>query len=214
MYRVIKHSSFTRAEVDRTSGQDKLDCCISEHCSNNCFVDLFINITSNFIINITDDTLLCSVIQLTYLKNITIIGYNNPTVQCDYSGVLHFVSCHNVTIEGITWNGCGAKTNIAGIAIYVYNSSHLNIENCSFLNSLGRSIQISHISGKVNINNCKFTHNNNYNNHGTAIHYSSNDDAQLMFMINNCTFDYNEGASIVYLYQSGILQKKLNITEC
>ena len=47
---------------------------------------------------------LSSVIQLTHLKNIAIIGYNNPTVQCGYSGGLHFVSCDNVTIEGIIWN--------------------------------------------------------------------------------------------------------------
>ena len=63
--------------------------------------------------------------------------------------------------------------------------------------------------GNVNINNCKFTHNNYYNNHGTVTHYSSNDDAQLVFMINNCTFDYNKGASIVYFYQLGALQKYL-----
>ena len=65
--------------------------------------------------------------------------------------------------------------------------------------------------GSVNINNCKFTHNNNYNNQGTAIHYSSNDNAQLMFMINNCAFNYNKGASIVYLYHYGTSQKDLSL---
>ena len=214
-HRVIKTRSLTSEEVSSNSHdqmQDELDCCISENFSVYSFVDLFVNITSSFIINITDDMLLCSVIQLAHLKNITIIGYNNPTVQCGYSGGLQFVSYHNVTIEGITWNGCSTKENgntTLGIALYVYNSSHISFESCIFWNLLGQSVVISHISGSVNINNCKFTHNNNYNNHGTAIHYSSNDDAQLVFMINNCTFDYSEGASIVYLYQSGILQKNL-----
>ena len=61
---------------------------------------------------------------------------------------------------------------------------------------------LSEVSGSVNINNCKFTH-NHYNGYGTAIHYSSQDDTQFVLIINNCTSEYNEGTSIVYLHHFG-----------
>ena len=197
-------------EMDSANG---LHCCISENCSS-CysFVDLLENFTSDGTIYITMDMVLSSVIQLTQLKNIAIIGYNNPTVQFGYSGGLQFVQCHNLTIEGIKWNGCGAYANTSitqGIGLHVHNSSNIIFQNCTFQNSFGQSVVLSEVLGNVNINNCKFTHNKYYNNHGTAIHYSSNNNAQLVFMINNCTFDYNEGASIVLFYQLGTLQKYL-----
>ena len=184
-------------------------CCTYKNCSYSSFADLLANITSGAKICLTTDMVLSLVIQLTHLKNISIIGYNNPTVQCGYSGGLHFVSCHNVTIEGITWDQCGTNTNLKMIGLYLYTSSNINFQDCAFQNSKGQSIVLSEVSGSVNNNNCNFTHNKYYNYHGTAIYYSSNDDAQLVFMINNCTFDYNEGASIVYFWQCGASQKYL-----
>ena len=187
--------------------------CISGNCSQ---VNLLANITSDVTIYITTNMVLSSVIQFTHLKNIAIIGYNNPTVQCGYSGGLNFVSCHNVTIEGIIWNECGANTNISsiqGIGLYMYNSSNTIFLNCTFQNSLGQSIVLSEMLGNVNINNCNFTHNSNYKNHGTAIHCLSklNDNVQLVFTINNCVFDYSGGASIVYFYQPDASQICLSL---
>ena len=211
-HRMIKSSndrSLPSHGVGSSSYQDNPHCC--GNCSFYSFDDLLINITNDVRINITTDMVLSSVIQLTHLKNIAIIGYNNPVVQCGYSGGLHLVSCHNFTIEGITWNECvnANATTTPGIVLYVYNSSNINFQNCAFQNSLGQLIALSEVSGSMNISNCKFTHNNHYNNHGAAIHYSSNDDAHLVFMINNCTFDYNEGDSIVYFYHCGTSQKYL-----
>ena len=124
-----------------------------------------------------------------------------------------YVSCHNVTIEGIIWNECGANSNVGtteGIGLYMYNSSSIILQNCTFQNSLGQSVVLSEVSGSVNVNNCNFTHNIHYNNNGTAIHYSSKlNDVQLVFTINNCIFDCNVGASIVYFYRSGTSQKYL-----
>ena len=65
------------------------------------------------------------------------------------------------------------------------------------------------VSGSVNINNCKFTHNTYYNNHGIVIHYSSNDIAQLVFIISKCKLDCNEGTNIVYFHQYATSQKYL-----
>ena len=212
-HRMIKSNDNNISTSRETDSSNGLHCCISENCSS-CysFVDLLDNFTSDGTIYVTMNMVLSSVIQLTHLKNIAIIGYNNPKVQFGYSGGLQFVHCHNLTIEGIKWNGCGVKSNASttpGIVLYVHNSSNIIFQNCTFQNSFGQSVVLSEVLGNVNINNCKFTHNNYYNNHGTAIHYSSNTNVQLVFMINNCTFDYNEGASIVYFYQLGILQKKL-----
>ena len=207
---LLKDIRVHRASDVNCNGVDS-QYCISGNCS---FADLLVNITSNVTICLTSDMVLSSVIQLTHLKNVAIIGYNNPTVQCGHSGALHFVSSHNFTIEGITWNGCGANVSInttLGTGLYIYNSSNITLQYCTFQNSLAQSIVLSEVSGSVNINNCKFTHNSYYNNHGTAIRYSSNDDAQFVFTINNCTFNYKEGVSIVYFYQSGTSQKYLSL---
>ena len=214
-HRVIKinyDNIFTSEGIQSDSSQEVLKCCIYGNHPCYSFVDLLANMTDDVTIYITTDMVLSSVVRLTHLKNIAIIGQSNPTVQCGYDGGLHFVYCQNFTIEGITWNGCGANLiTTPGIGLYMYNSSNVNFQNCAFQNWFGQSIALSDVSGSVNINNCKFTHNNHYNSHGAAIHYSSNDDAQLVFMINNCTFEYNEGASIVYFYHSDISQKYLSL---
>ena len=180
------------------------------------FADLLVNLTDNTTIYITTDMVLSSVTQLTHLKNIAIIGYNNPTVQCGYSGGLHFVSCHNVTIEGIIWNGYDANVNTSTIPearLYMHNASNISLQNCTFQNSLGQSIvALSETSGNANISNCKFSHNNHHGNHGAAVHcYSSNDFAQLLLTISDCTFNYNDGTSIVYFYHSGTSQEYLSL---
>ena len=209
-HKVIKLSNDNIFSSKRDATSSPLHSCISGDCS---LINLLANLSSDVTIYITDDMVLSSVIQLTHLKNIAIIGYNSPTVQCGYSGGLHFVSCHNVTIKGIIWNECGANANINAtqrIGLYVYNSSNILIHDCSFQSSLGQSVVLSEVSGSVNINNCNFTH-NHYDSHGTAIQYSSklNDDIQLVFTISNCIFNYNEGASIVHFGQSGISQRYL-----
>ena len=124
--------------------------------------------------------MLSSVVRLTHVQNIAIIGCNNPTVQCGYNGGLQFVSCHNVTIEGIIWNKCGANANVTQEhGLFMFNSSNIAFLNCTFHNLLGRSIVLSEVSGSVNINNCNFTH-SHYKNHSTAILYSSKlNDVQL-----------------------------------
>ena len=136
--------NITNNGINDTRSQDMLGCCVSESCACHSFVDMPVNITStnvtNILVYMTSDMVLSSVTHLTHLKNISIIGYNNPTVQCGYSGGLHFVSCHNVTIEGITWNQCGTDANVSMVGLYVYNSSNINIQDCTFWNSQSQSI--------------------------------------------------------------------------
>ena len=129
----LSNSSFLLNKRDDASSP--LHSCTFGNCSHYSLDNLLDNFTSDFTIYIKTDMTLSSVIQLTHLKNIAIIGYNNPTVQCGYSGGLHFVSCHNVTIEGIIWNEYGANVNVnatEGIGLYMYNSLNIIFQNCTF----------------------------------------------------------------------------------
>ena len=106
-------------------------CCIYGNCSCRSLYSALANLTSNVLINITTDVELSSIIQRVNLANITITGYNNPTVNCNNSGGLHFISCSNCTIEGITWIRCGAR-NISGDGnaypvLQLTNSSNITI---------------------------------------------------------------------------------------
>ena len=59
--------------------------------------------------------------------------------------------------------------------------------------------------GELNINHCNFLSNNQYEGHGTAIHYSLNNmlTSSVIFMIASCNFFYNEKAkSVLYFGQS------------
>ena len=89
------------------------------------------NLTSNGLINIIADMTLLSIVSLKALENISIIGHNNPTVNCDNAGGIYFDNCHNCSMMGITWEKCGNKTD-SKPAIELYNSSNIIIQNCSF----------------------------------------------------------------------------------
>ena len=195
-------------EAGSAYNQDMLLSCNSGNCPFHSFADLLNNVSSNATICLATDVVLSSAMELTYLKNIAIIGHNNPAVQCGYSVGLHFASCHNVSIEGIIWNECGIDANVSTASetgLYIHNSSNFSFQNCTFQNSLGHLIVLLEVSGNVNINSCNFTH-NNYKNHDVAIHYLSQHYVQLVLLINKCVFDYNEGASIVYLHHTSSSQ--------
>ena len=111
------------------------------------------NVTSNGLIDVTTDVMLLSIISLVDLENITIMGHDNPTVNCDNTGGLHFVRCHNCTIIGITWQKCGTS-NGRKPAIELYNSSNIIIESCSFQHSVTQAISLSEMLGNVTISGC------------------------------------------------------------
>ena len=184
-------------------------CCIHGNCCCPSLYAALINLTSNVLINITTDVVLSSIIPLVDLANITITGHNNPTVSCNKTGGLHFMSCSNCTIEGITWDGCGASDNEnVSPVLQLFNSSNITINNCTFQHSIGQAVVLSEMIGDVNIDHCNFLSNKQYEGHGTAIHYTSNDmltsyQVQLIFTISGSNFYYNERAkSVVYLHQS------------
>ena len=83
-------------------------------CNDNFCLSLsnaLANLTSNVLLNVTTDVMLPSMILLTDLANITIMGHNNPTVNCNSSGGLLLRTCSNFVIKGINWKNCGAKNS-------------------------------------------------------------------------------------------------------
>ena len=186
-------------------------CCIYRNCSCQSLYNALANLTSNILINITTDVELSSIIQRVNLANITITGYNNPTVNCNNSGGLHFISCSNCTIEGITWKRCGSRiisdNGNPYSVLHLTDSSNIIIQNCTFQHSVGQAVVLSGVTGDVTFTSSSFLHGKHYKGHGTAIHYSSNNNKLIVSLFNilvsNCSFFYNGKAeSIVYFDQA------------
>ena len=191
----------------------KAFACQSENCKCNNLGQLLHGVRNNTVVNIADKAILSSYVQLLYLRNISIIGQNNLTVFCMNTHAIVIEDCNNITIQGITWIGCGVVNNSfnsfnsytrAAITIsnyYYYDQSSVIIQKTSFQYSIGPLIEVF-ITSNLIIDQCNFMNNNNYTGHGAAIavHYLSG-----TFKISNCNFSYNEGAkSIVYLESSHV----------
>ena len=185
-------------------------CCTytNINCSYSSLYNALANLTSNVLINITTDVKLLSIVTLYDLANVTIIGHNNPTINCDNSGGVHFMNCSRCVIDGIAWEGCGARNNTGNNdpALKFFNSSNIVIKNCSLQHSIGQAVVISGVSKNVSIAYCNFASNEQYDGHGIAIYYSSINtplNPSLSFTITNCKFlDNKRAKSVVYFGQS------------
>ena len=204
-----------------TSGKDdiSLTCCVYGNCSCNFLEHALANLTSNTLINVTTDLMLSSLVKISNVENVSIIGHNNPTVNCMSAGGIYCTFCHNYIIQGIAWNGCGTKnddTNAKPGLKFIY-SSNINIQNCFFHHSIGQAVVLSKVSGYLNITHCEFINNTHYRGHGAAIHCILNNVAnssQLLLTISNCTFTYNRVAkSLVYITNRNS-EHNNNVTIC
>ena len=187
-------------------------CCVYGNCSCYSLDHVLAHLTSNVLHNITSDVTLTSVIHASNLANISIIGHYNPTVYCRGAGGIHFTSCHNFIIQGITWDGCGTDNDEPGL--HLTNSSNITIQKCSFQHSRGQAVALSEISGYLNINNCKFTNNNQYKGHGTIINilFSTVKNSLQPFKIQACDFSNNKGARSLIYINNKIFEHNINIT--
>ena len=87
-------------KVTNNGGVNSLMCCVLGNCSCHSFDDALNNLTSNDLLNITTDVMLSLPINASNLENISIIGYNNPTVNCKGVGGIHFTFSNNCIIQG------------------------------------------------------------------------------------------------------------------
>ena len=178
-----------------------------DNCSEyqNDFHRELVNLSSNSQINITTDVMLLSFVSLVGLEDIAIIGYDNPTINCDNSGGIYIENCTNCTIVGVTWENCGTKDDSKPV-IELRNSSDIIIQNCTFQNSVTQVLVFSEVSGNITINNCNFAFNNKSVGHGIALYYVSRmiHDSNIQFIISNCNFIKNgiSGKSVVYISSS------------
>ena len=140
---------------------------------------------------------------LDHLNNITIIGQGNTTVNCNGTGALKFVTCNNVTIEGINWEKCGTSNNSStNSGIEFHNSSNTFIKSCLLYNFTGQAVLLSNVSGDVHIHKCTFLYNSQYGGHGIAVHYLpwKKDEVINKLIIQASNFTMNGLAeSVVYI---------------
>ena len=172
--------------------------CVHENYSNSSLDQCLANLTSNIMITITTDVKLSSLVIASNLSNVLIIGHDYPRVYCKDVGGIHFTFCHNCTIQGIAWDGCGSSV-VPGLK-FSY-SSNVTIQNCTFQHSLGQGVVLLGVLGDVNICDCKFTNNNDYMGHGAAIQFSSNDTRNSFYhvlTISRCNFSDNTMNSLIY----------------
>ena len=184
-----------------TNGEDNGMCCVYGNCLCSSLDHALANLTSDVLINITTDVTLSSLVRASELENVSVIGYNNPTVNCTVFGGIHLNFCYNCIFQGIAWEGCGNKSTESGLTIS--NSSNITINNCSFQYSKGQAVLLSEVSGDVHINHCNFLYNNHYSGHGAAIHYLSSNEASShnkvsVLTISDCNFAYNYAKSLVH----------------
>ena len=204
--RIIHVSELSSDNTFSTGGENGSICCVYGNCTCNSLHHALANLTSNVLINITTDVTLSSLVKLSNLENVSIIGHrNNPTLNCKSVGGIHFTFCHNYIIRGITWNECGTENinNYVEPGLVLSLSTNITINNCFFQYSKGQAVLLSAVSGNVNISHCSFVHNSQYRGHGAAIHYSSSNLTnchQVSFAISDCNFMHNKHAeSLVYI---------------
>ena len=154
MTSIDKRQVYTSLDAAESKG------CCDGHGNSICstFNNALDSVTGGTIItiNVTKELELSSIKSLKNLQFVAIIGHGNSTVTCRNGGGLHFSSCHNCTVEGITWVGCGSSGKHGQPAILFHNSSNIAVQNCSFVQSNGPAVVLSEVSGDVNINHCKF----------------------------------------------------------
>ena len=185
----------------------KAFACQSENCKCNNLGQFLHDTGSNSVVNISDTkAILSSPVRLWSLTNVLITGQNNLTVFCMNTHAIVISLCHNLTIQGITWIGCGVYSfsisDIYTIAAITIDRSSVIIQKSSFQYSIGPAIEVNSRYRDIImiIDQCNFMNNNYYRGHGAAItvYYLFG-----TFKISNCNFSYNEGAkSIVYLENS------------
>ena len=196
------------------------------------------NLNNHSLIVIKDTVILSSVVSITNLNNVSIIGQNNPFVYCVNGSRLIITNSSNIVMEGITWIGCGDGTRKDGNkilddftetdlnsldslhnseqpinpVIHLQLSMNIKVQNCVFQYSEGQVIILSELSGELIISHCNFVNNSYYRGHGAAIHYSSKN-SKCFFIINNCNFAHNSFVKSL-LYIENKIPEQNNITIC
>ena len=85
----VSESISDNEDLYSDDGDGYLTCCVYGNCSCNSLDHALASLTSNVLINITTDVMLFSLINTFNVENVSIIGHNNPTVNCKAAGGIH-----------------------------------------------------------------------------------------------------------------------------
>ena len=166
--------------IDPKKGNDSLTCLTGEtSCATLHYAVNGINNSSNVMIALANGT--HSVNGTIYIHDVNNVTLNikevNATqamgavLQCDGSNVgLKFVRITNLSISGIRVVNCGAFANsttrsnetsmaIFRTAVYILNSTDVNVESSAFINNRGVGLVLYDVNGYVSIQNTNFTNN-------------------------------------------------------
>ena len=187
-------------------GNESSSCCTEGTCLCSSLFKAFLHVENNTVINITSSVSLHNLSRIgseTLLNNVTITG-NRITVACNNSGSFACVYCHNVVIQGITWDQCGDPNNpnishAVGFGVAI----NVSILGCTFQHSKGCfALLIPLSSGFVEIHDNKFLFNHATNFtlcykrlHGSLAIISGNHDVRQ-----NVSVSINE----TLFYQNGV----------
>ena len=117
-----------------------------------------------------------SVTVFEHITNLSLTGYNNATIDCNFISSVHFNHCNNVIIQNITWINCGNNRDDRGTIADSHNYHYTNnfkdhffniyhdgikldsctnvfLKNCTFIASM---VGISSVSGLVHIDQVNF----------------------------------------------------------
>ena len=183
-------------------GNQKAFICQSNKCHCKNLEDALANATHNKLVNITDEVVVLSSVIILNSSNISIIGHNYSTVMCVNNGGLSLHDCSNLSIEGITFIGCGAVDYIYDVTyihtpvLEINGCNNVRIQQCSFQYSMGQAVWFYNVLGYVNINSCRFANHTHYRGPGAAI--CIYDGAFDAFAIRNCNFSSNEAESVIF----------------
>ena len=181
-----------------------------------CFCKNLVDTPSNAAVIISGDVTISSVITLTGIVNISIIGYNSSSILSVNDSGMQFISCKKVTITNLHLHRSEKDTYNGVIKnIKLHNSSNIIIDNCTFQLSNGQLVVLSQVSDVI-IKHCKFGGKvkHPHREHGAAIYYSSNNNkfCEDKILIDNCCFIDNSGIkSLIFLENTHACSKKIII---
>ena len=199
----IVHVSELITDNILSNGEGDNTCCVYGNCSCNSLDIALASLTSNVLINITTDVMLSSLIKVSDLENVSIIGYNNPIVNCRNNGRMHFTFFHDFTFKGITLSGCGSRLNYVHYTkpLYLSYSYNIMIQNCLFQHLMGPVVVL--LSKNVTISSCRFS-----NNKDVCLHVMNQNIyfiGKILFA--NNTAEYDIGIIYISNHSTVILKK-------
>ena len=196
-------------------------------CLCSSFQSALNHVENNSVVYIlTNSVTLQSKVVVDCLHNISIVGADSSTVECDNTGCLQFESCSNLSIENVVWNNCSCRNDALPAGISIQKSENLHLQNCKHQNSLSTAVYLENVCGTINFDHVSFQSNRKdalsnttstagleINNVGDNCHYNT-----LSISISNSLFSNNRNIKGLNCAYAGALQihvhglNHLNIT--